>query len=68
MRDWREGISLARITWQDEQGAEHVLVATERVWALEQLAVIERESSYRFRVLCGRYRTRCPRYPALPLR
>jgi len=32
----------------DELGAEHVLVVTERVWALEQLAVIERESSYRF--------------------
>ena len=43
MRDWREGISLARITWQDEQGAEHLCVATERARALEQLAVIERE-------------------------
>jgi len=47
MRDWREGISLARITWQDEQGAEHLCVATERAWALEQLAVIEREPGHR---------------------
>jgi len=47
MRDWREGISLARIRWQDEQGAEHLCAATERAWALEQLAVIEREPGYR---------------------
>jgi hypothetical protein len=47
MRDWREGIPLPRITWQDEQGAEHLCVATERGWALEQLAVIEREPGYR---------------------
>ena len=47
MRDWQERISLARITWQDEQGAEHLCMATERAWALEQLAVIEREPGYR---------------------
>jgi hypothetical protein len=30
------GVSLARITWQDELGAEHLSVATERSWALAQ--------------------------------
>lgn len=24
MQDWRDGLSLARITWQDELGEEHV--------------------------------------------
>lgn len=44
---WRAGVSLARITWQDEHGAEHLCVATERSWALAQLAAIEREPGYR---------------------
>ena len=43
MRNWREGISLARITWRDEQGAEYLCVATERSWVLAQSAVIECE-------------------------
>jgi hypothetical protein len=47
MPDWREGISLADIRWQDELGAVHTCVATEQSWALLQLAVIERERGYR---------------------
>jgi hypothetical protein len=47
MRDWRDGISVARITWQDERGVEHLCVATERPWALEQLAVIEHQPGHR---------------------
>jgi hypothetical protein len=50
---WQPGKSSARIVWQDEQGAEHLCVATEEAWALEQLAVIEREPGYRPRVVCG---------------
>ena len=45
--DWRDGTLLARITRQDELGAEHLCVATERAGALEQLAVIHREPASR---------------------
>jgi hypothetical protein len=59
MRDWRDGISVARIRWQDELGVKHLCLATERSWALEQLAVIACEPDYRL-VSCVVWRSGLP--------
>jgi hypothetical protein len=44
---WRDGHSVARITWADPDGAEHRCAVTDQRWALEQLEAITRQPGYR---------------------